>query len=145
MFFFLQAYSLKLADESKLDNYFVYLGKGVTGKEGDRVRVLYEEEPRPWAEFHAQYHRVARERKESLKAGGPKDFYQGLADKCVSERKTSKEDVLAEVVRYYVEDAKKGFSKFQVSATFGRVFSLVNGTAAKDFFLEQARQDLFRW
>lgn len=140
-----QAYSLKVADPSKLERYVVYCAKGVKGNEGDRVRVLYEEEPRLWAELHAQYHRVAAERKEELARDGPKELYEQLAEKCKAERKTSKEDVLAEVVRYYVEDAKKGFSKFQISATFGRVFSLVNGAEARDFFYEQARQDLFRW
>lgn len=143
--FFFQAYSLKAADPSKLDDYFVYLAKGINGKHGQRVRVLYEAEPRMWEELHEQYHRVREERVVALRRVGPQDFYQNLADKCKAERKTSKEDVLAEVVRYYVEDAKKGFSSFQLNATFGRVFSLVNGTVAREFFYQNAAQQLFRW
>lgn len=142
---FVQAYSIKVADPTKLDDYFVYLAKGVNGKRGNRVRVLYEAEPRLWAEMHEQYHSVKEERAEAVRAVGPQDFYAMLAERCTSARKTSKEDVLAEVVRYYVEDAKKGFSSFQLQATFGRVFSLVNGTQARQFFYETAAAQLFKW
>lgn len=141
----LQAYSLKIADPAKLESYFVYLAKGVNGKKGQRVRVLYESEPRLWDELHEQYHRVREERASAVRAVGPQDFYQTLADKCKAERKTSKEDVLSVVVGYYVDDAKKGFSSFQLQATFGRVFSLVNGTVAREFFYQAAAQQLFRW
>jgi len=141
-FLFLQAYSLKVADPLKLESYFVYLAKGVYGKSGDRVSVLFEAEPRLWAEMHAQYHRVAQDRRQQVSGG---DFYQQLADKCKAERKLSKQDVLAEVVRFYVEDGKKGFSKFQVEATFGRVFSLVNGQDAKGLYYQIAESSLFRW
>lgn len=139
----LQSYSLKVADPSKLESYFVYLAKGVNGKRGDRVAV-WESIPRLWAELHEQYHSVAEERREAHRREGPQDFYHELAAKCVAERKTSKEDVLAEVVRHYVEDGKKGFSKFQVEATFGRVFSLVNGGAALEFYYAVASSSLFR-
>lgn len=139
----MQAYSLKVADASKLEDYFVYLAKGINGKEGDRVAV-WESVPRLWNELHQQYHRVAAERREATRKEGPQDFYHELAAKCVAERKTSKEDVLAEVVRHYVEDGKKGFSKFQVEATFGRVFSLVNGGAALEFYYAVASASLFR-
>lgn len=139
----MQAYSLKAAVPEKLEDYFVYLAKGVNGKHGDRVACLYEPEPRLWAEMHEQYHRVAGERRAAVRAG-PVDWYHELAAKCVAERKTSKEDVLAEVVRYYVEDSKKGFSRFQLEATFGRVFSLVNGGAALEFYYSVASQSLFR-
>lgn len=49
------------------------------------------------------------------------------------------------VVKHYVRDGTKGFSSYQVDSTFGRVFALVNGQAAEEFFLEGARQRLFRW
>lgn len=136
---------MKIADPAKLESYFVYLAKGVNGKKGQRVRVLYESEPRLWDELHEQYHRVREERFAAVRSVGPSDFYQTLADKCKAERKTSKEDVLAVVVGYYVNDAKKGFSSFQLQATFGRVFSLVNGTVAREFFYQSAAQQLFRW
>jgi len=139
-----QAYSLKLADPTKLEDYFVYLAKGINGKKGDRVRVLYEGGvPRLWDVLHEQYHRVRGLRLARNAAEGPQDFYGMLAEKCKSERKTSKEDVLAAVVKYYVEDAKKGFSSFQLQATFGRVFSLVNGTQARQFFYDNAAAQLF--
>ena len=136
---------MKVADPLKLDDYFVYLAKGVNGKKGNRVRVLYEAEPRLWEQMHDQYHRVREERAAAVRAVGPQDFYQSLADKCKAERKTTKEDVLAVVVAHYVDDAKKGFSSFQLQATFGRVFSLVNGTVAREFFYQCAAQQLFRW
>lgn len=123
----------------------MYLAKGVNGKRGNRVRVLFEHEPRLWAELHEQFHSVREERAAARLAVGPTDFYAMLADRCKEARKTSKEDVLAEVVRYYVEDAKKGFSSFQLQATFGRVFSLVNGTEARQFFYETASAQLFKW
>lgn len=123
----------------------MYLAKGVTGKRGDRVRVLYEAEPRLWADMHEQYHATREERLAGRRAEGPQDFYQMLAEKCKAERKTSKEDVLAEVVRHYVEDSKKGFSPFQLQATFGRVFSLVNGVSARAFYYEVAAASLFRF
>lgn len=145
VFFFLQAYSLKEADPSKLEDYFVYLSKGITGKRGDRVAVVFEgPEARLWAVMHEQYHNVREERMATVRAQGPLDWYHELAAKCVAERKTSKEDVLAMVVRHYVEDGKKGFSRFQVEATFGRVFSLVNGGAALEFYYEVAASSLFR-
>jgi len=134
-----------VADDTKLESYFVYLAKGIDGKEGSPVRVLYSAEPRMWALMHDQFHRVAAERAAARRARPPSDFYTELADKCKAERKTTKEDVLSVVVRYYVEDGKKGFSTFQVNATFGRVFSLVNGTEAMAFFYEQASANLFRW
>lgn len=123
----------------------MYLAKGVNGKRGNRVRVLFESEPRLWAELHEQFHSVREEREAQRLAVGPQDFYAMLADRCKEARKTSKEDVLAEVVRYYVEDAKKGFSSFQLQATFGRVYSLVNGTEARQFFYETAAAQLFKW
>jgi hypothetical protein len=141
----LQAYSLKKADHGKLEDYFVYLAKGITGKRGDRIRVLYEPVPRLWEMLHKKYHDTREERAAARAAVGPQDFYAMLADKCKAERKTTKEDVLACVVQYYVEDAKKGFSSFQLQATFGRVFSLVNGTVARQFFYETAAAQLFRW
>jgi hypothetical protein len=95
--------------------------------------------------MHDQYHRVRELRIADRAAVGPQDFYSMLADKCRAERKTKKEDVLAMVVKYYVEDAKKGFSSFQLQATFGRVFSLVNGTEARQFFYETAAAQLFKW
>lgn len=144
-FICLQSYSIKVADPTKLESYFVYLSKGVNGKRGNRVRVLYEAEPRLWAEMHEQYHDTREERAEQMRAVGPQDFYAMLADRCTAARKTTKEDVLAEVVRYYVEDVKKGFSSFQLQATFGRVFSLVNGTQAREFFYETAAAQLFKW
>lgn len=123
----------------------MYLAKGLNGKHGDPVKLLYQEEARPWAELHEHYHRVKEERRVRRRREGPQDLYHELAEKCKEERKTSKEDVLDVVVDYYVNDGKKGFSSFQVNATFGRVFSLVNGVAAKEFYYEQARQSLFRW
>lgn len=140
----MQAYSLKVADPAKLESYFVYLAKGINGKAGDRVACLFEPEARLWSEMHDQYHRVAEERRVAARHHDHESWYHELAAKCVAERKTSKEDVLAEVVRHYVEDSKKGFSRFQVEATFGRVFSLVNGGAALEFFYSVASQSLFR-
>lgn len=141
-FLYLQAYSLTAADPAKLQDYFVYLAKGVYGKRGDRVALLIEEPcERLWAVMHEQYHNVREERLAVAVSG---DFYHELAGKCVAERKTSKEDVLAMVVRHYVCDAKKGFSRFQIEATFGRVFSLVNGGAALEFYIEVASSSLFR-
>lgn len=98
-----------------------------------------------WQVLHDKYHDSAVARRVALRVAGPRDFYRELADKCIAERKTSKEDVLGVVVRYYVEDAKKGFSTFQVNATFGRVFSLVNGAEAREFFFSVASASLFRW
>lgn len=143
--FCLQSYSLKDAVPEKLSTYFVYLSKGVTGKRGDRVRVLFESSPRLWGELHEQFHNTREERLEARVHFGPQDFYLKIADKCKADGKTSKEDVLAEVVRFYVEDSKKGFSTFQLSATFGRVFSIVNGASAREFFYETASSQLFRW
>lgn len=141
----MQAYSLKVADPTKLADYFVYLAKGVRGVRGQRVAVVFEgPETRMWAELHERYHGVREERLAQNRAEGPQDLYHELAAKCVAERKTSKEDVLAAVVRHYVEDGKKGFSKFQIEATFGRVFSLVNGGAALEFYYEVASSSLFR-
>jgi len=130
---------------AKLESYFIYIAKGIYGKRGDRVSVLFESEPRLWEVLHKTYHDTAESRRLSLRAVGPRDFYRELADKCIAERKTSKEDVLGVVVRYYVEDAKKGFSTFQVNATFGRVFSLVNGVEAREFFYSVASASLFKW
>lgn len=136
---------MKVADEARLEDYFVYIGKGINGKEGDRVAILYEEAPRLWGNLHEQYHRVARERRDARLAKGPLQFYEELAAKCREERKTSKEDVLKMVVNHYVRDSSKGFSSFQIQATFGRVFSLVNGTEAEAFFYDVASSALFKW
>lgn len=97
-----------------------------------------------WAELHAAFHANAAAR-VAARDRAPLDFYEMLAQKCKDERRTSKEDVLGEVVRYYVEDAKRGFSSFQLQATFGRVYALVNGVAAREFFYQQASGALFRW
>lgn len=141
----LQSYSLKASDSRKLASYFVYIAKGITGKRGDRIRVLYESEPRPWAQLHAQFHDTKEEREAARAAAPISDFYQSIAAKCIETRKTSKEDVLSAVVNHYVEDSKKGFSTFQLQATFGRVFSLVNGQSAREFYYETAASQLFKW
>jgi len=95
-----QAYSIKVSDSRKLASYFVYIAKGISGKRGDRVRVLFESEPRPWAQLHEQFHDVKEEREAARAAAPPSDFYHLLAERCKEQRKTSKEDVLSEVVKY---------------------------------------------
>lgn len=141
----MQAYSLKKADPTKLDDYFVYLAKGVRGKRSDDVNVVHEHPaPRLWAELHERYHSVAEERAVARRRDGPQDFYEMLAQRCRDERKTSSRDVLAVVASYYVRDAKKGYDAFMVQRTFGRVFALVNGDECQSWLYEQCERMLFR-
>ena len=143
-----KAYALKKAIESKLETYFVYLAKGVNSVHGDPVKCLLENAPRLWAELHEKYHAKAQEIADSrkkVKLTGMAEWYDAIAEKCRALGKTSKEDILAECIRYYVEDSKKGFDKFAVERTFHAVFSRVNGAECKDWLYTQCSQNLFRW
>lgn len=134
-----QRYSLKFADPAKLDKYFVYLAKGITGKKEDKVFVVFEENPRLWPEMHVKYHEVA----EQIKSPKAKeDWYLTLANELRASGSTSKEDVMQAVTRFYVYESKKGFDRFLVVRTFWRVFSLVNASDAHQCMLEQCMDSI---
>lgn len=131
-----QFYSLKLADPSKLDSFFVYLAKGLYGKVEDEVKVLAEDAPRMWGALHQQYHQKAEEIKSRKKTGQKENWYLKFAEQLRGCGSTSKEDVMQAVTRFYVYESAKGFDRFAVVRTFWAVWSLVSAADAHACLLE---------
>lgn len=129
--------SCKAADEAKLPRYHLYIAKGVHGKHGDEVVVLYESAPRMWAELHESFHRAAVEVRAVRGGRSPRSWYLSLADDLKRAGKTSRQDVLEAVTRYYVYDSQKGFDKFAVTRTFWAVYSIVAAADSHAMLLEQ--------
>lgn len=119
--------------------------QGVNSKHGDRVSCLLENAPRLWDEMHEKYHAKAAEIGEARKKGATVDWYDELAARCKALGLTKKEDVLSEVIKYYVEDSKKGFDQFAVQRAFHAVFARVNGEECKSYLYSACAERLFRW
>lgn len=134
-----QRYSMKATDLSKVERYFVYLAKGVTGKRGDKVFCVAESAPRMWPILHDQFHNRAEPEGEPGARGvrGVEAWYAEWAAKLQTEGKTSREDVMEAVTKYYVYESKKGFDRFLVTRTFWRMWSLVNAADAHTVLLQQ--------
>lgn len=134
-------YSMKACVESKKTQYFLYLAKGVFGKKEDEVLCVSESDVRMWTELHAQFHANA----EAFRARAVpvrEDWYESLAAPLRASGRTSKEDVLQAVTRFYVYESKKGFDRFLVMRTFWRVFALANAADAHSLVLEQCMASL---
>lgn len=141
------AYSLKEAVPAKVDRYFKYMAKGVHGVRGSPVICLYEDSPHLWEMMHAAFHDEADERVGQSAAGRRQNmeaWYESLAKELTDQGKTSKEDVLARVCKYYCEESKKGFEKFAVTRTFWRVYALVSGADAQRLIYESVAECVFR-
>lgn len=90
-----------------------------------------------WSELHDQFHVNAKAIAHPRGAG--QSFYLQFAEKLAGEGKTSKEDVLEAVTKYYVYESKKGFDKFAVTRVFWAVYSIVNAADAHAELLSQCR------
>ena len=76
---------------------------------------------------------------QTRRCGAGSAWYLQFAEKLVGEGKTSKDDVLEEVTKYYVYESKKGFDKFAVTRVFWAVYSMVNAADAHAELLNQCR------
>lgn len=139
-----QRYSMKVVVPGKLDRYFLYLAKGMTGKAQDPVEVLYDSEPRMWPLLHDQFHKNAEEPEGEPGRAVPKGeaFWVEWADKLRAEGKTSKDDVLESVTCFYVYESRKGFDRFLVVRSFWRLYALVSADDAHQAMLESCKQSL---
>lgn len=142
-----QHVSCKLADESKLAEYFRYLCKGPHGEKMEFPLAPLAEmawiivdltRSRMVESLHEAYHSVAAEIR-AVRAGkkGPSVWYETLAALCKEKKLTSREDVMEQVTKHYVYESKKGFDKFAVTRTFWAVFALVNGEECHALILSQ--------
>lgn len=146
-----QQVSVKLADESKLDAYFLYLCKGpdsrllpdafFNDKPSYDQWIIKDSAPRMVRTLHHQFHENA----EVIRAGrsgrkGPGEWYEKLAAECRACGSTTRDDVMQVVSRWYVYESKKGFDKFAVTRTFWAVFALVNGADCHALLLEHCME-----
>lgn len=158
-----QFMSIKPALSEKLDKYFLYIAKGFDGKEGSPVEVVWDTHGyvrcvvcvvdlhlsvsvffvrRMWSELHEQFHVNAQALSASrgTKRARGVEWYAEFGEKLKAQGKTSKDDVLEEVTRYYVYESKKGFDKFAVTRVFWAVYAVVSAAECHSALLEQVKR-----
>lgn len=97
-----------------------------------------------WDVLHEKFHEKAAAIGEARKKGATVDWYDELGARCKALGLNKKEDVLSEVIKYYVEDSKKGFDQFAVMRAFHAVYARVNGEECKQYLYETCAARLFR-
>lgn len=97
-----------------------------------------------WSELHNQFHSNAQayELRKRKRCAGGDPWYLEFAAKLKAEGKTSKEDVLECVTRWYVYESKRGFDKFAVTRVFWAVWSIVSASDAHAALLESVRDSI---
>lgn len=91
-----------------------------------------------WPALHDRFHEVAEPDGEpGPRPKGAEAWYAEWAARLQREGKTSREDVMESVTKYYVYESRKGFDRFTVVRVFWRVWSLVNAADAHTTLLQQ--------